>query len=133
MISIDHLDVLVKEKLVAFREMIIEDFSKKHPQISAMINAVMSGKQNKVGLQVTENGQVAGRYTLHAKGVHIVNVEGGVLDPEVNHPFIGTVKPLFSIERRALETMLNDESSFKESFTGAIKKYLPDFTINFMR
>lgn len=133
MITMSDLDVLVKEKLVAFREMIIEDFSKKHPQMFSIINAVMSGKQNKVGLQVMENGRVAGKYTLHVKGVHIANVEVGALEPEVNHPFIGTLKPLFSVERSALESILNDQKSFTDDLFGAIKKYLPDFTINFMR
>ena len=127
------LDTLVKEKFVLLRKKIIENFSQKHPHMFSMVSTVFSGKHNKAGLQITENGQVVGKYTIHVEGIHTTNVESDVLDPGVSHPLLGTVKPLFTIEREALERMVNDEEGFTEDFIKTIKKYLPEIKVSFMR
>lgn len=110
----------------------MESFSQKYPQFMAMANAMMAGRDGRAGLQVTENGQIIGKYTFNLDGITITNVEIGNLDSGIHHPFIGTVKPYATIERNALEAMLNDEQSFIEEPFPTIIKYLPRITINFL-
>lgn len=129
----NNLDSLVKDELVPMREKMMSSFSQKHPQIFSMINAMMAGRDSKAGMQVTENGQVIGKYTFQLNGVNIVNVESGTLESLVQHPFVGTLKPYATIERSALEEMLKDEQNFIEDPFPTIVKHLPKITINFMQ
>ena len=73
----NELDVMIKDNLVPLRERILESFSQKHPNIKSMMNCVMSGKKNKIGMVVTENGQTAGEYTFNTEGVHVTSVDCG--------------------------------------------------------
>jgi hypothetical protein len=127
------LDGLVTERFVRFRERIIEALRSKHPHMLAIVEAVLGGKQNRIGIQVTEDGKVAGQYTFTLNGVHIVSTETGKLDSEVHHPMLGVVKPYVVVERASLEKMLGDEASFADNLFGTLPKYLPELSIKFMR
>lgn len=129
----NDLDILVKEQLVPMRQKILASFSQKHPQIFAMFNAMMAGRDSKVGMQVIENGQLIGKYTFQLDGLNIINVESGTLESAINHPFIGTIKPYATVECSALEEMLKDEQNFIDNPFSTIIKYLPKLTIGFMQ
>ncbi len=128
----ENLDTLVKENFISFRKNILQAFSEKHPHIYHIIQSLFSGRQMKAGMQITENGQPIGSYTFHTEGIHIVNVESGVLSSEISHPFLGIVRPYLVIERNALEQLLADEASFAADLFKAIPKYLPALTIKFL-
>ncbi|MDF2875276.1 MAG: hypothetical protein K0R22_1959 [Sporomusa sp.] len=125
-------DKLIKEKILPFREEILGIVKEKHPQMYAIVNGILSGKKNKAGLQVTQDGKVIGEYTFHLDGIHVESVEYGKLDSAVHHPFLGVVKPYGILEKSAIERMLEDKGLTNELFS-AIGKYLPDVTIKFLR
>lgn len=127
------LDQLVTERFVPFRERILAAYRDKHPGIFAMIDAVLAGKENRVGLQVLEGGRVAGEYTLHLKGVSIAGTDCGKLDSGFNHPFLGVFRPYLVIEQDTLERMIGDEPDFIDDLPAAIVKYLPECTLKFLR
>lgn len=125
------LDKLVQEDLVAFRKKGLEYFKAQHPHIFSIVNSIFSGRKNKVGLQVTEQGAVVGKYTFILDGIDIAEVKGNLLDSEVHHPLLGTVRPYITIERGALEKMIGDERFFTNLFS-TIAEYLSDLTIRFL-
>lgn len=125
--DVEHL---VKEEFVPFREKIIEALSAKHPQIFSVINAMMAGKQNRVGLQVTEDGEVAGEYTMLLDGVRITEVKD-TLSSEFHHPFLGVVRPYVVVEAASLQEMIHDDA-FSQDAVAAIPKYLPDIALRFL-
>ncbi|HWR43068.1 hypothetical protein [Sporomusa sp.] len=125
-------DNLIKEKVLPFREKILGVVKEKHPHMYAVANGILSGRKNKAGLQVTQDGKVVGEYTFHLDGIHIESVECGKLDSEIHHPFLGVVKPYGVLEKSAIEKMLEDEGFSNEMFS-ALVKYLPDVTIKFLR
>jgi len=128
----NEVDALINEKLVPFRKRVVDDLLKKHPHILGMIDKFLAGKNNKVGMRVTENGSTVGEYTFHLNGLQISDVECGVLSSELHLP-IGIIKPYPIIEKSVLEKILNDEQTLiNEPFT-AIRKYIPDITIKFLR
>lgn len=55
-----ELDNLVTEDFVSFREHIIDDLQAKHLRMFSIINLILAGRQNKMGMQVLENGKIAG-------------------------------------------------------------------------
>ncbi|WP_425059310.1 hypothetical protein SCACP_39940 [Sporomusa carbonis] len=125
-------DRLITERVLPFREKILEIVKEKHPYIYSVANAVLSGNKNMVGLQVTQGGRLIGEYTFHLDGMHIERVDTGKLDSGLHHPFLGLVKPYAIIERSAIERILADEN-FSTQLFGAITTYLPDITIKFLR
>jgi hypothetical protein len=131
--TMSNVDTLVKEKLVPFRERLVDALANKHQHLYSMISAILANRQNKFGLQVTENGQVIGQYTFRVEGVRITGVDSGQLDSEIHHPFLGVVKPYASIERSAIERMIADEKSFENELFSTLASYLPDITIRFLR
>ena len=128
----NDLDVLVMEKLVNMREKILASFAQRHPHISSMLNGVLANKKSKIGMVITENGQLAGEYTLHTEGMHIKSVESGKLSSEVNYPVIGIIRPYALMERSTLEKMLADEKSFEEDPFSTAKGYMPEVTLKFL-
>jgi hypothetical protein len=130
---LENVDTLVQERFVEFRRKVVQSFSEQHPHIFSIMQTVFANRHMKAGMQVTENGQIIGEYTIHADGVHISHVESGVLSSEIQHPFLGVVKPYLVIERNSLENILNDEATFMNNIFSAIPKYLPDMTIKFLR
>jgi hypothetical protein len=132
-VSRTDVDSFVKDELVPFRNRLKEAFSQKNPQLFSFLNALFSNQGgNKFGLQVTENGRVTGEYTLHGDGGQITDVEPGKLDPDIHHPFLGTIKPYVSIERSALEKMIGEEDNLLNNYGPTATKFLPDVTIKFL-
>ncbi|MDF2570987.1 MAG: hypothetical protein K0R55_2591 [Sporomusa sp.] len=125
-------DRLIKEKVLPFREKMIGIIKEKHPYMYSVANNVLSGRKNKAGLQVTQEGQVIGEYTFHLDGIHIESVECGKLDSGIHHPFLGLVKPYGVLERSTIEQMLEDEGFGSELFS-TFAKYLPGVTIKFLQ
>ncbi|HMM22229.1 MAG TPA: hypothetical protein PKA10_16030 [Selenomonadales bacterium] len=127
----NDLDRLILDQFVPFRERVLAAVREKHPYLLSMINAFLANKENRVGMQVTENGQVVGEYTFHLAGIQVVKTESGKLESEVHHPFLGVVKPYVLVERAALERMIADEAAFSADVFAALPKYLPELTIKF--
>ncbi len=128
----EKLDKLIMQDFVAFREKVIDALEQQHPHIMSMIDTFLAGKQNKVGLQVVDNGEVVGEYTFNLAGLRIAEVKSGVLSSEMHHPFLGIVKPYAVIDKSVIEKFISDESLITETIT-AFPKYLPDITIKFLR
>ncbi|VBB05444.1 Hypothetical protein LUCI_0654 [Lucifera butyrica] len=128
-----EVDSLFMERFVPFRERVLTAVADKHPQLMGMVNAFLSGKQNRFGVEVTEKGNVSGRYTLHLAGVKISRTEPDKLSPEIHHPFLGVIRPYLVVEKATLEAMLANEAAFMEDTAAAIRKYLPEVTVKFLR
>ncbi|MFZ5646914.1 MAG: hypothetical protein ACOY30_04750 [Bacillota bacterium] len=129
----NNLDILIKEKFVPFRNRLVDAAANKHPYLVSMVNTMLSGNDNMVGMRVTdESGRVEGEYTFKLNGARISGVESGVLKSEIHHPFFGTLKPYVTVKESVLEKMLEDEESFAGDPFGTIKKYLPGLEIKFM-
>lgn len=125
-------DILIKEKVVPFREKILSIVKEKHPYFYSIADNLLAGRKNKVGLQVTQDGQVIGEYTFHLAGLHVDSVDAGQLDSGIHHPLLGLVKPYGVIEINAIERMLKDEE-FTTELISAFARYLPDITVKFLR
>lgn len=126
------LDTLIAKDLVNFRKAVIASFKDAHPQIFSIVERVLKGHQNMVGMQVTENGVMAGTFTFVLDGIDITAVKSGELESAVHHSLFGVIKPYITIERSAIETMIRDEQ-FKKDLFSAFVKYLPDLTFKFLR
>jgi len=126
------VDTLIQEDLVNFRRELIGCFKVQHPHIFSIIEHVFVGHKNRVGIQVTEEGNVVGKYTLMMDGINVVEAQSGILDSALHHPLLGVVKPYVTIERSVIQTMVKDERFKSELFT-SIANYLPDVTIKFLR
>lgn len=127
-----EVDALVKEKLMPMRDSVLDEFEKKHPYIFSVINPMLAHKKNKFGMQVMEDSQVVGEYILHLNGLRVTDIETGKLDSEINHPFMGVIKPYASIERKMLEKMISEEEDLKNDLFPTIVRYLPGVTIKFL-
>ncbi|AIF52524.1 hypothetical protein [Pelosinus sp. UFO1] len=126
------IDTLIQEDLLNFRRELLTSFKEQHPHIFSIMDHMLSGRKNMVGLQVTEGGNIVGTYTLMMDGVHVVEAKSGTLDSALHHPLLGVVKPYIVIERNAIETLVKDDQIKTEIFS-SIAKYLPDVTIKFLR
>lgn len=126
------VDTLIQNDLVNFRRNVIKGFKEQHPHIFKILENVFSGRKNMVGMQVTENGTIVGKYTLMMDGINFIEAKSGVLDSALHHPLLGVVKPYVVIERNVIEGLVKDERFNNEIFT-TITKYLPDVTIKFLR
>ncbi|MDF2635530.1 MAG: hypothetical protein K0R78_2404 [Pelosinus sp.] len=126
------IDTLIQKDLINFRHSILERFKEQHPHMYSILDHMLSGRKNMVGLQVYEGGNVVGTYTLMMDGVNVVEAKSGILDSALHHPLLGVVKPYVEIERNAIEAMIKDDQFKTEIFT-SIAKYLPDITIKFLR
>ncbi len=126
-----NLNTLMQEDLVNFRRDLILCFKEQHPHIFSLLENMFSGRKNMLGIQVTEEGRIAGKYTLVMDGMNVVEVKSGTLDSALHHPLLGIIKPYITIERNAIETIIKDER-FKTEVFSSIVKYLPDVTIRFM-
>jgi len=126
------VDTLIQDDLVNFRRNLIVNFKAQHPNIFMILENMFSGRKNMVGIQVTEDGNVVGKYTLMMDGINVVEAKSGILDSALHHPFLGVVKPYVTVERSVIKTMVKDDGFKNEMFT-TIAKYLPDFTIKFLR
>jgi hypothetical protein len=128
----NEVDILIKDKLLPLRKKALDTLAEKHSYIFSAVNRYLQGKNNKAGLRVTEDGKTVGEYTFLLDGMHIVDVKSGVLESEIHHPF-GVLKPYGIMEKSVLERALQDEQAFIDEPFNAIRKYLPDITIKFLR
>jgi hypothetical protein len=131
--TLDRIDDLVINRMVPMRERIVAALREKHPQILKVVEAVLAGQDNKVGMQVLEGGRVAGEYTFSLDGIRIKRTEAGRLDSGIHHPFLGLVKPYFIIESSTIEKFLGDEASIVADPFATAGKYFPDITIKFLK
>lgn len=122
---------LVEQDLVAMRRKVLEQLKANHVRLFSVVEAWLAGRKNRFGMEVLENGQVAGRYTFLLDGVHIAEVERDRLYSEVNHPLLGVVRPYIVIEKRILEEIIEDERFFEELFP-TVREYMPKMTIRFL-
>lgn len=125
------LDTLIKEELVPFREKVLDGVQARHPHIFTAVNTITSGKENRMGLQVLEDGKIVGEYTFNLKGIRIASVDCGTLASEIHHPMLGVIRPYGVVERSQLEQMIKDEGFFHD-LSATVPKYLPGITIKFM-
>ena len=125
------VDTLIQEELVNFRRDLILCFKAQHPHIFSIIEHTFSGHKNMVGIQVTEEGNVVGKYTLIMDGINVVEAKSGALDSAIHHPLLGVVKPYVTVERSVIQTMIKDDK-FKTEMFATVAKYLPDVTIKFL-
>jgi hypothetical protein len=93
---------------------------------------MLANKKNKFGMQVMENSQVVGEYILHLNGLRVTDIETGKLDSEINHPFMGVIKPYASVERKTMEKIISEEEDLKNDLFPTIVRYLPGVTIKFL-
>jgi len=126
------VDNFILEKFIPFREAVIDAVKTKHPYVVGVLESILSGKQNSVGFQVTENNQVVGEYTFSLNGIRIENTEVGKLDAKVYHPFLGIIKPCIVTERSAIERAIKDPEFISEPLS-AVSKLLPDLKLTFLR
>ncbi len=126
------IEVLVREKFVSLKNRAGDALAEKNPQLYSLLEMYFSGKKYSVGMQIMENGEKAGDFTIYAEGLKITEVQSGVLAPEVQHPF-GVIKPYVIIERDIFEQILQDEHGFVHEPFALMRKYLADITIKFMR
>lgn len=126
------VDRLVMEGFVPFRNRLTGVFRDKHPYLFGMASTILAGKASRLGVQVTENGRVAGEYTLHVKGVEITHAEPGRLDAEVQLPHVGTIRPYVVIERGGLEKIIGDEAAIMADPVPAMLRHLPVMTLKFL-
>jgi hypothetical protein len=125
------LDKLVIEQFVPFRGRVIDAVHGKHPQIFSILHAVLSGKKNKVGLQVIEDGKPTGEYTFNMDGLESTGTDTGKLESEIHHPFLGIIKPYLIIERSDLEKIIADEPAFVDDPFSTLPKHLSKLTVKF--
>lgn len=105
----------------------------KHPYIIGVVERIFANKENRFGLQITDDHTVVGEYTIHTKGIHIVETETGKLDSAFKHPLIDVIiKPYAIIEKAALEQIIDDRGIMDEPFE-ALVRFLPNITIKFMK
>ncbi len=126
------IEVLVREKFVSLKNRASDALAERNPQLYSLLDMYFSGKKYSIGMQITEDGQKAGDFTIHAEGLKITEVQSGVLAPEVPHPF-GVIKPYVIIERDIFEQILQDENGFINEPFALMRKYMADITIKFMR
>ena len=124
------IDKLIKEQFVPFRQEIIETLRTKHPHILPVLDKILSGKKNRMGLQVTENGNIIGEFTFHLNGINIEQTECGNMSPEFNHPFLGMIKPYVVVEKKALESIMQDDA-FSRDPLSTFGKHMPHLTFKF--
>ena len=128
-----ELNRLIIDKLLPLKREGLEIFSKQHPIIYTALNKFLSGRISKVGLQITDKGNIIGTYTIVMDGIHIVQAEPGSLDPKVTLPLWGEIKPYSIIEKNDLEEALDDTSIFTGDILKNSMKYLPMVTIRFLK
>jgi hypothetical protein len=128
----NEVDALIKEKLIPMRKRLLEGLLQKHPHILGMVDKYLTGKNNKIGMRVTENGATVGEYTCHLGGLQVSDVECGVLSSELHYPF-GILRPYLIIEKDVMEKVLNEEYSFSVEPIATTLKFMPDITIKFQK
>jgi hypothetical protein len=124
-------DKFIQEEFMPFYKRTFDAFKQNHHTFYAILNSVLAGKKNHIGIRVTANESVLGDYTLYLEGANIAHLDNGVLASEVHTPF-GIIRPYVILEKSTIEKMIHDEPNFiKDPFTTKMK-YARDVTIKFL-
>jgi hypothetical protein len=126
------LDKFIEQQFLPFHRQNVDSLIKKHPHLINIVNTILANKDNRAAIQVTHSGKVIGEYTLYLDGLFIVKVDCGRLDSQINHPFLGVVKPYVVVEQVVLEKIVADENNYLNEPFSAVGPYLPDLTIKFL-
>lgn len=124
-------DILIQEEFLPFCQRVVEAFERNHHAMFLTFMTFISG-ENKIGMQITDNGTVVGDYTLVLSNIHFSRIENGVLSSHLSTPF-GVIKPYYIIEKRTIEDMIKDEKAFVEHPFKTKLRYLSDVTIKFLK
>ncbi len=128
-----QLDFLIEEKLIPMRKRILETIQTKHATFYTIINTLLTGKEQIVGLVITEQGQELATYNIYTDGLQISKVEKGILQPKVSLPVLGEIRPVAVMEQRDLENLIADEEDFQQDLSKTLQKHLPAMHIHFMQ
>ena len=128
-----EINRLIVDRLLPMKREGLEVFSKQHPIIYTAMDKFLNGKISKVGIQITEKGNVIGTYTIVMDGIHIVHAEPGSLEPRVTLPLWGEIKPYAIMEKKDLEEVLNDTSIFNGDIFKNSMKYMHMVTLKFLK
>ena len=132
-VYMNEVDSLVLEKLIPFREELLEVIKTKLPYVFGIAEKLFSDKENFWGLQVFDNGKLQGEYTFKTKGINVAHTESGKLEPLVKHPLVDKfLKPYIILEKNDLIAFLNDQSVKKQPIEKLID-FLPSLTIKFLK
>ena len=125
-----ELDKFIQEELMPFYKRTFEAFKQNNHALYSTVNSFLAGKQNHVGMRITENEKRLGEYTMHLDGVSISHIESG-LSSEIHTPF-GIIRPYVILEKSTLEKILQDEPNFIKDPIKTKLKYYRDMTIKFL-
>jgi len=124
-------DKFMQEEMMPFYKRTYDAFKQNHHALYSMLNALLAGKKNHIGIRVTDNERVLGDYTLYLEGVNIDHLDNGVLSSEVHTPF-GTIRPYVTLEKNTIEKMIEDEPNFIKDLFATKMKYARYVTIKFL-
>lgn len=127
-----NLDEFMQEQYLPFYKRVVEAFELKHPTLWATLRSFIAGRKNHYGMRLTENGATVGEYTMYLDGISLVKAESGDLKAEVHTPF-GVLRPYVILEKSTLEQMVQDEEGFVNNLFATKMKYVPEFTLKFLK
>lgn len=125
-----ELDRFIQEELMPFYKRTFEAFKQNHHAFYSVVNSFLAGKQNYVGVRITEDDKLLGEYTFHLDGASISHIENG-LSSELHTPF-GIIRPYVILEKSTVEKILQDEPNFIKDPIKTKLKYYRDMTIKFL-
>lgn len=128
----NNIDQLIQEEFLPFCIRVSAAFKQNHYAFYSVLNSFLSGRENHIGMRITDNDKVVGEYTLHLEGAIISHIENGVLSSEIHTPF-GNIKPYFILEKSIVEKIIEDEPSFINNLFSAKMKYASYSTIKFLQ
>jgi hypothetical protein len=73
------VDTIIQEDSVNFRRKLIECFKTQHLHVFSLLEHTLSGHKNMIGIQVSDNGNVIGKYTLMLGALNVVEGKSGLL------------------------------------------------------
>jgi hypothetical protein len=123
-------DKFIHEELTPFYKRTFEAFKQNHQALYSVVNSFLAGKQNHVGVRITENEKLLGEYTFHLDGASISHIETG-LSAELHTPF-GIIRPYVILEKSTIEKIIQDEPNFIKDPIKTKMKYFRDMTIKFL-
>lgn len=127
----NELDILILEKYRHIKELGTQIAAKQHPFIYAFLSALFKNRKGKVGLQIVAEGAILRNYTVFLDGLRIEKIEPDVLEPGIEIPLWGEIKPYTILEKKDLEAMINDPVILQGDIFKNSVKYFPLVTIKF--
>lgn len=124
-------DKFMQEEFLPFCKRASDAFEQNHYTLFATFKSFLSGK-NRLGMRLTENGNILGDYTVVLENGKFTQIENKVLTPELHTPF-GVIKPYYILEKSTVEKMIQDEQNFITHPFATKFKYLSEVTIKFLK